>query len=151
MLSFSGHYRSWVFDTVEPVCEVGVDVNHLGGRMRRKIVLKLAESAEHRSMTGLLVNRYSDGFFSASWAGEDCGEFLLDDSNYSASSSPQPLTTHPLTREESIFTFVPFQQLPRYAPVHSKFLLLNARERKYSERLLPANFRQSNWYVCPVK
>ncbi len=54
-----------------------------------KFVLKLAESTKHGSMTGLLVNRYSDGVFSASWAGEDCGEFLFDDSNYSASSSPQ--------------------------------------------------------------
>ena len=89
MLSFPGHYRSRVFDTVEPVCEVGVDVNHLGGGMRWKIVLKLAESTKHRSMTGLLVNRYSYSFFTTSWAGEDCGEFLLDDSNYSASSSPQ--------------------------------------------------------------
>ena len=89
MLSFPGHYRSWVFDTVEPVCEVRIDVYHLGGRMGWKFVLKLAESTKHGSMTGLLVNRYSDGFFSASWAGEDCGEFLLDDSNYSASSSPQ--------------------------------------------------------------
>src|SRR5229473_6535052 len=104
MLSFPGHYRSWVFDTVEPVCEVRIDVYHLGGRMGWKFVLKLAESTKHGSMTGLLVNRYSDGFFAASWAGEDCGKFLFDDSNYSASSSPQPLTTHPLTREESIFT-----------------------------------------------
>jgi len=40
-------------------------------------------------MSSLLVDRYPDRFFTASWAGEDCGEFLLDDSNYSASSSPQ--------------------------------------------------------------
>ncbi len=66
--------------------------------MSWKFVLKLAESAEHRSMTGLLVNRYPNGFFTASRAGEDCREFLLDYSNYSASSSPQPLTTHPLTK-----------------------------------------------------
>ena len=90
MLSFPGHYRSWVFDTVEPVCEVRIDVYHLGGRMGWKFVLKLAESTKHGSMTGLLVNGYSDGFFAASRAGEDCGEFLLDNPYYSTSSSPQP-------------------------------------------------------------
>jgi len=57
--------------------------------MSWKLVLELAESAENTSMSSLLVNRYSDGFFTASGAGEDCGEFLLDNSNYSASSSPQ--------------------------------------------------------------
>src|SRR6267143_3225102 len=126
MLSLPWHYRSWVFDTVEPVCEVGIDVNHLGGRMGWKIVLKLAESTKHRSMTGLLVNRYSDSFFTASWAGEYSGEFLLDDSNYSTSSSPQPKRTSPREGEESIFTFVPFQQPPRYAPTYSKFHLLSS-------------------------
>src|SRR3989442_15999135 len=90
MLSFPGHYRSRVFDTVEPVGEVGIDVNHLRGRMRWKLVLELAESAKNRGMSSLLVNRYPDGLFAASWAGEDCGEFLFNDSNYSASSSPQP-------------------------------------------------------------
>jgi hypothetical protein len=55
-----------------------------------KIILELAESAENRGMSSLLVNGYPDSFFAAPWAGEDCGEFLLDDPNYSASSSPQP-------------------------------------------------------------
>jgi hypothetical protein len=54
-----------------------------------ELVFELAESAENRGMASLLVNRYPDSFFTASRAGEDCGEFLLDDSNYSASSSPQ--------------------------------------------------------------
>src|SRR5712692_5922795 len=89
MLSFPGHYRSWVFDTVEPVCEVRIDVYHLGGRVGWKLVFELAESAENRGMSSLLVNRYPDGFFTASRAGEDCGEFLFDNSNYAASSSPQ--------------------------------------------------------------
>ena len=89
MLSFPGNYCSWIFDTVEPVCKVGIDVYHLSGGMSWKLVFELAESAENCGMSSLLVNRYSDGFFAASWAGEDCGEFLFDDSNYSASSSPQ--------------------------------------------------------------
>lgn len=90
MLSFPGNYRSWILDAVEPVCEIGIDVYHLGSRMGWKLVLELAESAQNRGMSSLLVNRDSDSFFTTSWAGEDCGEFLFDDSNYSASSSPQP-------------------------------------------------------------
>src|SRR5881628_3922602 len=35
--------------------------------------------AENRGMPSLLVNRNPDGFFTTSRAGEDCGEFLLDD------------------------------------------------------------------------
>ncbi len=95
MFSFPGDYRSWILDAVEPVCKVGIDVYHLCGGMGWKLVFELAESAENCGVSSLLVYRYSDGFFAASWAGEDCGEFLFDDSNYSASSSPQPLTTHP--------------------------------------------------------
>jgi len=105
MLSFSRNYCSWVFDAVEPVCEVGIDVYHLGRWMGWKLVFELAESAENRGMASLLVNRHPDSLFATSWAGENCGEFLFDDSNYSASSSPQPLTTHHLRGEESIFTF----------------------------------------------
>jgi hypothetical protein len=90
MLSFPRNYRSWILDAVEPVCEIGIDVYRLSGRMGWKIILELAESAENRGMSSLLVNRDSDSFFTASWAGEDCGEFFLDDSNYSTSSSPQP-------------------------------------------------------------
>jgi len=89
VLSFPGNYCSWLFDTVESVCEIGIDVYHLGSRMSWKLVFELAESAENSGMASLLVNRYPDGFFTASWASEDCGEFLFDDSNYSASSSPQ--------------------------------------------------------------
>ena len=89
MLSFPRNYGSWVFDAVEPVCKVRIDVYHLGSRMGWKLVFQQAESAKNRGIASLLVNRYSDGFFTASWAGEDCGEFLLDNSNYSASSSPQ--------------------------------------------------------------
>ena len=55
-----------------------------------KLVLELAESAQNSRMTSLLVYRYPDSFLTASRAGEDCGEFLFDNSNYSASSSPQP-------------------------------------------------------------
>ena len=89
MLSFPRNYRSWILDTIEPVCKVGIDVDHLSGGMGWKLVLKLAESTENCGMSSLLVNRYPDSFFTASRAGEDCGEFLFDDSNYSASSSPQ--------------------------------------------------------------
>ena len=89
MLSFPRNYRPWILDAVEPVCKVGIDIYHLGGGMGWKLVLELAESAENRGMSSLLVNRHPDSFFTASRAGEDCGEFLLDDSNYSASSSPQ--------------------------------------------------------------
>ena len=73
--------------------------------MGGKLVLELAESAEDRDMAGLLVNSYPDSFFTASRACEDCGEFFLDDSNYSASSSPQADDSHPRRGEESIFTF----------------------------------------------
>ena len=90
MFSFPRDYCPGILDTVEPVCEIGIDIYHLGSRMSRKLVFELAESAKNSRMTGLLVNRYPDGFFAASWAGEDCGKFLLDNSNYSASSSPQP-------------------------------------------------------------
>src|SRR3989442_13982426 len=89
MLSFPRNYRSWILDTVEPVCKVGIDIYHLSGRMSWKLVFELAESAENRGMASLLVNRYPDSFLTAPRAGEDCGEFLLDDSNYSASSSTQ--------------------------------------------------------------
>jgi hypothetical protein len=55
-----------------------------------KLVLELTESAENRGMSSLLVNRHPDSFFTASRAGEDCGESLLDNPYYSTSSSPQP-------------------------------------------------------------
>src|SRR2546425_6854841 len=62
MLSFPRNYRSWILDTVKPICEVGIDVDHLGGRMGWKLVLELAESAENRGMSSLLVNRHPDSF-----------------------------------------------------------------------------------------
>ena len=147
MLSFPGHYRSWVFDTVEPVCEVRIDVYHLGGRMGWKFVLKLAESTKHGSMTGLLVNRYSDGFFAASRAGEDCGEFLFDDSNYSASSSPQPNRLSSSKRVGvNIYLWSRPQPPLRGTRLNRRNSLpCTSREGKYSERLLWANFRQSGW------
>src|SRR6058998_178027 len=77
-----------------------------------KLVLELAESAQNSRMTSLLVNRHPDGFFAASWAGKDCGEFLLDDSNYSASSSPQPKRLSSSKGMESIFTFGRASQQP---------------------------------------
>ena len=98
MFSFPRDYRSGILDTIEPVCEVGIDIYRLSGRMGRKIVFELAEGTENGCVSSLLVNGYPDSFFTASRAGEDCREFLLDYSNYSASSSPQPLTTHPLSR-----------------------------------------------------
>ena len=69
MLSFPRDYRSGVFDAIEPVCEVGIDVYHLGSRVGRKLIFELAESAENRGMSSLLVDRYPDGFFTASRAG----------------------------------------------------------------------------------
>src|SRR5207245_11079007 len=105
MLACPRNYRSPILDTVEPVREVGINVYHLSRRMGWKLVLELAERAENCRVTGLLVNRYPDGFFTASRTGKDCGKLLLDDSNYSASSSPQPLTTHHPRGWESIFTF----------------------------------------------
>ncbi len=71
MFSFPGDYRSRIFYTVEPVCEVGIDVYCLSSRMGREIVFELAESAEDRCVSSLLVNGYPDSFFTASWARED--------------------------------------------------------------------------------
>src|SRR5438477_12935231 len=112
MLSFPRNYRSWILDTIEPVCKVGIDVYHLSGGMGWKLVFELAESAENSGMAGLLVNRYPDGFFTASWASEDRGELLLDDSNYSASSSPQLKRLSSSKGMESIFTFGRASQQP---------------------------------------
>jgi len=71
MLSFPGDNGSWIFDTVEPVCEVRVNVYHLSGRMGWKLIFELAESAENCRMSSLLVNRHPDRFFTASWTCED--------------------------------------------------------------------------------
>ncbi len=56
-------------------------------------------------MSSLLVNRDPDSFLTAARAGEDCGEFLFDDPNYSASSSPQLKPLSSRRGQESIFTF----------------------------------------------
>ena len=128
MLSFPRNYRSWILDTVEPVCEVGIDVYRLGGRMGWKLVFKLAKSAENCRVTGLLVNRYPDGFFTASRTGKDCGKLLLDDSNYSASSSPQPLTTHHSRGWESIFTF------GRRSPREKRAIVLSAEPSAFDHQ-----------------
>ena len=71
MFSFPRDYRSRIFYTVEPVGEVGIDVYCLSGRMGWEIVFELAESAEDRCVSSLLVNCYPDSFFAASWARED--------------------------------------------------------------------------------
>ncbi len=42
MLSFPRNDRSWILDTVESVCEVGIDVYHLGGGMGWKLIFELA-------------------------------------------------------------------------------------------------------------
>ena len=89
MLPFPRNYRSWILDTIEPVCKIGIDIDHLSRGMGWELVFKLAESAENRRMPSLLINCHSDSFFTTSWACEDCGEFLFDDPNYSPSSSPQ--------------------------------------------------------------
>jgi len=71
MFSFPRDYRSGVPDTVEPVCEVGIDIYRLSSWMGWKIVFELAESAEDSCVSSLLVNSYSDSFFAASGARED--------------------------------------------------------------------------------
>ena len=128
MLSFPRNYRSRILDTVEPVREVGINVYHLSRRMGWKLVLELAERAENCRVTGLLVNRYPDGFFTASRTGKDCGKLLLDDSNYSASSSPQPLTTHHSRGWESIFTF------GRRSPREKRAIVLSAEPSAFDHQ-----------------
>ena len=43
----------------------------LSSGMSWKIVFELAECAEDRCVSSLLVNGYPDSFFAASWARED--------------------------------------------------------------------------------
>lgn len=71
MFSFPRDYRSGILNTVEPVCEVGIDIYRLSSGMGWKIVFELAEGAEDGCVSRLLVNGYSDSFFAASWACED--------------------------------------------------------------------------------
>ena len=56
-------------------------------------------------MPRVFSDGYPNGFFSASRADEHCGEFLLDDPDYSSSSSPQWLELYRLGGQDSIFTF----------------------------------------------
>ena len=73
--------------------------------MRWKVVLQIAKGAEDCGMPRVFSDGNSDGLFSASRADKDCGEFLLDDADYSASSSPQWLELYALRGQDSIFTF----------------------------------------------
>jgi hypothetical protein len=57
--------------------------------MCRKIVLQIAQGTEDSGMPRVLGDRYSNGFFSTSRANKDGGELLLDNADYSTSSSPQ--------------------------------------------------------------
>ncbi len=71
MFPFPRDYRSGILDTIEPVCEVGIDIYRLSSGMSWKIVFELTEGTEDRCMSSLLVDRYSDSLFTASWARED--------------------------------------------------------------------------------
>jgi len=62
--------------------------------MRWKIVHLAGKSTEHRSVTGLAVNRYSDSFFTTSWEVKTVGSFFLTILTI-GSSSPQPNEPHP--------------------------------------------------------
>ena len=73
--------------------------------MRWKVVLQIAQGAEDCGMTRVFSDGYSDGFFSTSRADKDGGELLLDDADYSASSSPQWPRLYTLGGQDSIFTF----------------------------------------------
>jgi hypothetical protein len=56
-------------------------------------------------MPRILSNCYPDGFFSTSGANKHGGEFLLNNADYSASSSPHWLRLYGLMGQDSIFTF----------------------------------------------
>jgi hypothetical protein len=56
-------------------------------------------------MPCVLSDGYSDGLFSTSRADKHSGELLLDDADYSSSSSPQWLRLYKLEGQDSIFTF----------------------------------------------
>ncbi len=67
-------------------------------------------------MPRIFGNGYSDRFFSTSRADEHCGELFLDDTDYSASSSPHWLELCVLEGQDSIFTFgsgIPRSASPR--------------------------------------
>jgi len=73
--------------------------------VRWKVVLEIAQSTEDGCMPRILRDSYSDSLFSTSRANEDRGEFLLDNTDYSPSSSPQWLRLYTLGGQDSIFTF----------------------------------------------
>lgn len=73
--------------------------------MRWKVVLQIAKGAEDRSVPRVLSDGYSDGLLSTSRTNKDGGELLLDDANYSASSSPHCLRLSKDGGQDSIFTF----------------------------------------------
>src|SRR4029077_8174599 len=68
-------------------------------------------------MPRILGDGYSDCFFPASRADKHSGELLLDDTDYSASSSPQWLELYTLEGQDSIFTFG--SMTPRFLSLHS--------------------------------
>jgi len=78
-----------VLDPIELVREIRIHINCLSSRVRRKVVLQIAQSAKDGCMPSIFGDGYSDGFFSTSRADKHSGEFLLDDADYSTSSSPQ--------------------------------------------------------------
>ncbi len=73
--------------------------------MRWKVVLQITKGAEDRGVPRVLSDGYSDGLFSTPRADKDGGELLLDNADYSASSSPQRLELYKLGGQDSIFTF----------------------------------------------
>src|SRR5260370_27562304 len=56
-------------------------------------------------MPRILSNCYPDGFLSTSGANKHSGEFLLNNADYSASSSPHWLRLYRTMGQDSIFTF----------------------------------------------
>lgn len=71
-----------------------------------KIIFQIAEGTEDGCMSRILSDSYPNGFFSTSRANKHGGELLLDNTNYSTSSSPQWLRLYTLGGQDSIFTFV---------------------------------------------
>ena len=73
--------------------------------MSWKVIFEVTESAENSCMTCILSDGDPDRFFSTPGTNEDCGEFLLDNADYSPSSPPQRFTLNEAVGLESIFTF----------------------------------------------
>ena len=70
-----------------------------------KVVFQITEGAKDSSVPSIFSDSNSDCLFSASRADKYCGEFLLDDPDYSSSSSPQWLELYRFEGQDSIFTF----------------------------------------------